>query len=276
MSEQQADAAADVNKAKALAKAKQDQLESMREIADTKLAAHEYRREEAIECKLSKLEKQAEHAKQVRRNKGSTVADDAWFTEALAQASEKKPEQFDMLPERKPSPSPQKSAVQMRLESRAEAAAQRPGTSEDLVAEKLTKAEERKRIIEADKIAALASHAERVAAVQETQKAKVAEETALRRASLDHSLQVASARKERRLAADAEKASVEYTKAVELSAQLKDATGSVKQTIQTNLDDKLEKAERRRECPSTDFSTLSPSRCFLHESGPTHTDSQCA
>ena len=274
LSAQQSKAAADVNKAKALAKAKQDQLESMREIADTKLAAHEYRREEAIECKLSKLEKQAEHAKQVRRNKGTTMTEAD--NKLIEQASEKKPEQFDMLPERKPSPSPQKSAVQMRLESRAEAAAQRPGTSEDLVAEKLTKAEERKRIIEADKIAALASHAERVAAVQETQKAKVAEETALRRASLDHSLQVASARKERRLAADAEKASVEYTKAVELSAQLKDATGSAKQTIQTNLDDKLEKAERRRECPSTDFSTLSPSRCFLHESGPTHTDSQCA
>ena len=160
MSEQQADAAADVNKAKALAKAKQDQLESMREIADTKLAAHDYRREEAIGNKLRKLEKQAEHAKQVRRNKGSTVTEAD--NELMKQVSEKKPEQFDMLPERKLSPSPQKSAVQMRLESQAEAAVQGPGTSEEIVAAKLTKAEERKRFIEADKVAALASHAEKV------------------------------------------------------------------------------------------------------------------
>jgi hypothetical protein len=274
MSEQQADAAADVNKAKALAKAKQDQLESMRETADAKLAAHEYRREEAIETKLSKLEKQAEHAKQVRRNKGTTATEAD--NELIKQASEKKPEQFDMLPERMSSPSPQKSAVQVRLESQAEAAAQGSSSSAQVVADKLTKAEERKRIIEADKVAALAIHAEKVAAVQEQQKAKVAEETALRRASLDHSLQVASSRKERRLAAEAEKASVEYTKAVELSAQLKDVTGSAKKTIQTNLDDKLEKAERRRGCPCTNVSALPPCRCLLHRSNIEHTSSQCA
>ena len=86
MSEQQADAAADVNKAKALAKAKQEQLESMRETADAKLAAHEYRREEALDIKLSKLEKQAEHAKQVRRNKGTTATEAD--NELLAQSQE--------------------------------------------------------------------------------------------------------------------------------------------------------------------------------------------
>ena len=254
MSEQQAEAAADVHKAKTLARAKQEQLQTMRETADAKLAAHEYRREEVIESKLSKLEEQAEHAKQVRRKKGSTIT--AEDNEVRKQISEKKSEQFDMLPERKLSPSSRKSAIQSRLESQAEASSKSLDSPEDVISDKLTKAEERKRVLEADKVATLASHSAKVAAVQEMQKTKAEEQSALQRASLDHSLHVASARKERRLAAEAEKASEEYTKAVELSAQLKDVTGSAKKASKTNLEDKLEKAERRRECYCTSFAIM--------------------
>ena len=244
LAEQQAKAATDVLKAKARAQAKKEQLQSLRETADTKLAAHEYRREEAIESKLTKLEKQAEHAKHVRRKKGTVVTDeDAWFTEALKKAADKKPEQFDLLPERKLSSPPRKSAVQVRLE--AQAAARSPTSPKDIT-DKLIKADERKQQLQADKVAALASHAEKVASVKESQKLKEEEKTAMHRASLDQSLQVASARKEQRLAAESEKAGADYVKAIQLSAKKKELMGSAKKLTQGKLNGKLENAARRR------------------------------
>ena len=242
MSSQQADAAADVFKAKALAQAKKEQTESLRETAETKLAAHEYRRDEAIESKLTKLEEQAEHAKQVRRNKGTTITDeDEWFKEALRNTAEKKPEQFDMLPERKAS-SPHKSAVQIRLEAQAE----KDPTSPEDVDKKMSLASARKQSLQADKTAALAMHSQKVTQVQQSQKTKEEEDAVSRRATLDESLHVASARKESRLAAESEKAGVDYIKAGQLSARKKETMGSAKKESQGSLDNKLQNADRRR------------------------------
>ena len=239
MSSQQADAAADVFKAKALAQAKKEQTESLRETAETKLAAHEYRRDEAIESKLTKLEEQAEHAKQVRRNKGTTITDE---DNALKQkAAEKKPEQFDMLPERKAS-SPHKSAVQIRLEAQAE----KDPTSPEDVDKKMSLASARKQSLQADKTAALAMHSQKVTQVQQSQKTKEEEDAVSRRATLDESLHVASARKESRLAAESEKAGVDYIKAGQLSARKKETMGSAKKESQGSLDNKLQNADRRR------------------------------
>jgi hypothetical protein len=275
LAEQQAKAATDVLKAKARAQAKKEQLQSLRETADTKLAAHEYRREEAIESKLTKLEKQAEHAKHVRRKKGTTVTDED--SELIKKAADKKPEQFDLLPERKLSSPPRKSAVQVRLE--AQAAARSPTSPKDIT-DKLIKADERKQQLQADKVAALASHAEKVASVKESQKLKEEEKTAMHRASLDQSLQVASARKEQRLAAESEKAGVDYVKAVGLSAQLKEETGSAKHDTQASLDDKLEKAERRRTssytCPTLISVFLRVSRATMSDSAGANLRTHCS
>lgn len=118
MQQSSAAGAAEVAKAKALAQAKKDQLETMREIAENKIAAADSRRHELAQAKLGKLEALSEHAKQVRKTKGSTPARGMVVAENK-KASIAAPVQFDM-PVRSPV-LPEKSPVQTRLEERSAA-----------------------------------------------------------------------------------------------------------------------------------------------------------
>ena len=242
LSEQQAKAAAEVSKAKQRAAAKKEAIEQQREDAETKAAAAEYRRAEAMEAKLTKLEEHAEHAKQVRRNKGSTLTE-----EELKQAPKEIPEpvQFDILKRQAATPSKSPSAVQARLEARASATKSPLRTNKEWD-EKHLQASARKQKLEADKAASLAKTHEKVSEVQQQQKEKTAQTIVKSRASLNQSQHDAAERKEKLLAEEAEKAGKDYAKAVEISTMQKEVTGSAKKQTREKLDTKLQQAERRR------------------------------
>ena len=241
LSEQQAKAAAEVSKAKQRAAAKKEAIEQQREDAETKAAAAEYRRAEAMEAKLTKLEEHAAHAKQVRRNKGSTLTE-----EELKQAPKEIPEpvQFDILERQAATPNKSPSAVQARLEARASATKSPLRTKE--WDEKHLQASARKQKLEAEKAASLAKTHEKVSEVQQQQKEKTAQTIVKSRASLNQGLHDAAERKEKLLAEEAEKAGKDYAKAVEISTMQKEVTGSAKKQTREKLDTKLQQAERRR------------------------------
>jgi hypothetical protein len=157
------------------------------------------------------------------------------------------------------SPSPQKSAVQVRLESQAVAtAADQSAKPNDLDSwkDKQIQAEERKQALQDEKVAALASHAQKVSSVKKAQKCKEETQAAERRASLDHSIEAASCRKQQRLAAGAEKAGAEYTKAMQLSAKKKETMSSTKKETQCKLTGKLQNAKARRALFTAQTETL--------------------
>lgn len=107
-------AATEVAKAKLLADAKRQQQLELRVKNEDKLAAAEARRVEIHHQLACKLAESDEHARQVRRNKGSTPA-------RTTVNAEKKIDvpgvAFDM--DVRSPPSPNKTPVQMRLEERA-------------------------------------------------------------------------------------------------------------------------------------------------------------
>jgi len=114
LAEQKMKAATEVAKAKLLADAKRQQQLELRVKNEDKLAAAEARRLEIHHQLACKLAESDEHARQVRRNKGSTPA-------RTTVNAEKKIDvpgvAFDM--DVRSPPSPNKTPVQMRLEERA-------------------------------------------------------------------------------------------------------------------------------------------------------------
>lgn len=114
LAERKMKAATEVAKAKLLADAKRQQQLELRVKNEDKLAAAEARRLEIHHQLACKLAESDEHARQVRRNKGSTPA-------RTTVNAEKKIDvpgvAFDM--DVRSPPSPNKTPVQMRLEERA-------------------------------------------------------------------------------------------------------------------------------------------------------------
>ena len=103
-------------KAKALADEHKNKIDGQKEATVAKMEAAEIRKADMAEAKLNKLSNADVHAKQVRRNKGSTDQRATKAQTQLATAKESLAFEVDM----KTAPlSPKKPAVQVRLEQHA-------------------------------------------------------------------------------------------------------------------------------------------------------------
>ena len=197
---------------------------------------------------MGKLEALAEHAKHVRKTKGSTPAASTVFAEAK-KASLEEPVQFDM-PVRSPGPMPDKSPVQIRLEERTAALSVvdvcDAAYDEAEFEQKLLDAGKRKQDLTAAKVSA-ASEKNRKAAEMALQAREVKAATlAALEAKSVAKVEGAESRRESLLAEQVDTNAQHFQKAMLLSAKKKEVLDSAKKDTQEKLVDKMTDAESRR------------------------------
>ena len=247
--------AAEVAKAKELAQKKKDQLQSMRETANNKLAAAESRRDELAKEKLGKLEALSERAKQVRKTKGSTPGRGMAVAENK-KASAAAPMQFDM-PVRSPV-MPAKSPVQIRLEERSAAYAVvdvcDAAYDAAEIEQKEIDAAKRKQELTQAKVAAAAEKNRRIAeAAQQAREAKEESLSALEIKPTARHIEAAN-RRLSMLAEQVEKNANHFEKAKQTATAKKSESESLETDHAESLKGKLADAEMRRALMSAEKS----------------------
>lgn len=214
---QQAKAQAAAAKAAAIASEHAAQLQQLQQASSTKLDAAEFRVAELAQEKLSKLGQLASHARQVRKNKGSTPSRSTAVAEKVTAAAAPVAFEIDI----KTAPlSPKKSPVQIRLEQRAATAVQCGGGGRSAVVEEGVR---RRLSLIDEKTKTLSDKNQRTSDVVKRKLADEASETQALQAKLSARQSAADGRRGARLTALVKKASSHFEHARTI-AQVKSKT----------------------------------------------------